>query len=88
MDELENIESVIRLLRAHKCANENLNSETLIDQLEMDSIHIASFILDLEEEFSILVSDEAFSNWIKVGDIAEHIDSYLEEYGSGDLSEM
>ena len=88
MAELKNLESVIHLLRAHKCTNEQLDSETLIDQLEIDSIRMAGFVLNLEEEFSILVPDEAFKRWRKVADIANYVESYLEEYGPGDLSQM
>lgn len=85
---LENLESVIHLLRAHKCANEKLDAETPIDQLEIDSIRMTGFILSIEEEFDILVTDEAFGRWMKVGDIAEYIALYQEEYGTGELHEI
>ena len=88
MADVENIERVINLLRSHKCVNEQIDSETPMDQLEIDSVEMASFVLDLEEMFSILVTDEAFKKWIKVGDIAEYAEYYLEEYGNGKLNEM
>ena len=82
------IDGVIQMLRAHRCVIERLEPETLMDQLEMDSIHLAGFMIDLEEQYRILVPDEEFKRWIKVGDIAEYIEKYTEEYGGGDLSEM
>ncbi len=88
MDKIENLESVIQLLRAHKCLIEKVDSDTPLDQLEMESIRMAGFVMELEEQFSILVTDEAYGKWIRVGDIAEYIDYYLEEYGDGRLGEM
>ncbi len=88
MAEVENLERVLNLLRVHTRANESFDSETPLDRLEIDSVGMASFVIDLEEAFSILVTDEAFNKWIKVGDIAEYLKGYLEEYGNGKLSEM
>ena len=88
MPDPRTMDGVMQLLRVHKCANERLEPETLMDQLEMDSVHLAGFMLDLEEQYRILVPDEEFKRWIKVGDIAEYIEKYTEEYGGGDLSEM
>ena len=88
MADLENLDGVIQLLKANKCMNQTLRAETLIEELEMDSIHMAGFLLDLEEQYRIMVTDEEFQRWIKVGDIAEYIDKFAEEYGAGDLSEM
>ncbi len=88
MAEIENLESVIHLLRASKCGREQVDSETPLDLLEMDSIQMAGFVMSLEDEFSIMVTDEAYQKWIKVGDITEYIEYYLEEYGDGKLSEM
>ncbi|MBW7996131.1 MAG: acyl carrier protein [Candidatus Glassbacteria bacterium] len=88
MAEHKNLESVIHLLRAHKCANEKIDAGTPIDLLEIESIRMADFVLSLEEEFSILVTDERFKRWTKVGDIADYIETYLEKYGTGELGEM
>jgi acyl carrier protein len=88
MGEIENLESVFHLLRVNKCENEQLDSETPLDQLGMDSIQMAGLVIGIEDEFSIMVTDEAFQKWMKVGDVAEYIQYYLEEYGDGKLSEM
>jgi acyl carrier protein len=88
MADLENMDGVVHLLKANKCMNQTLRAETLIEELEMDSIHMAGFLLDLEEQFRIVVPDEEFQRWIKLADIAEYIERFSGEYGSGDLSEM
>jgi acyl carrier protein len=88
MADIENMEIIIQMLRANKCVNSKLDEDMLLDDLEMDSIHMAGFLLDMEERFRLYVPDEEFKRWIKLGDIADYVDKFMEEYGSGDLREM
>jgi acyl carrier protein len=88
MADIEFLEKVLHLLQVNKCKKERIDSETPLDQLEMDSIQMASLVIGLEDELGIMVTDEAYKKWIKVGDIVEYVEYYLEEYGDGELREM
>lgn len=88
MSETEDLQRIIELLRARKCANDNLTGDTPLDELEFNSIQYTSFLMDLEEEFGVLVSDEARERWLKLEDIAEFIDEYRQVYGTGGVGEM
>ena len=88
MPDPEIMDAIVQMLRTHKCANESLRAETPIEELQIDSIQMTGFVLDLEERFRIMVPDEEFKSWITVGDIAGYIDKFIENYGTSDLSEM
>jgi acyl carrier protein len=88
MSDLEDLQRITELLRARKCANERLDGSTPLDELEFSSIQYTSFLMDLEEEFGVLVSDEARNRWLKLEDIADFIEEYREVYGMGEVGEM
>ncbi|HUU30114.1 MAG TPA: phosphopantetheine-binding protein [archaeon] len=83
----EILESVIQLLQSNKCNYENVNGETRIEELAGDSLVLTSFLLDLEERFGIVATDEIWLKWNKIGDLINYIAGFLEEYSSINLSE-
>lgn len=46
---------------------------SLTDDLMMDSIELVELVMALEEEFDILISDEAAEKWETAGDVAEYL---------------
>lgn len=46
---------------------------SLTDDLMMDSIELVELVMALEEEFDILISDEAAEKWKTAGDVAEYL---------------
>ncbi|HLA41694.1 MAG TPA: hypothetical protein VJ417_16945 [Candidatus Glassbacteria bacterium] len=88
MSDPEYLDRVIKLLRANQCRNEHLDGYTRIDQLEIDSVHLTRFLLDLEKELQILVPDEARVPWVCVADIADYAEKYRVDFGGEGLREL
>ena len=80
-------DAVAGLLRANKCLKENLDTDTLVEELEMDSVHLTYFLLELEEHFEVVVPDEIWQKWTKVGDIVDYITEYQQKYSNTAVSE-
>ena len=82
------LEGVIHQLTANGCKLESITGETTVEELEMDSLHQTFFLLDLEESFNILVTDQTWALWLKVGDITAYIEEYRLKFGLTDFKEL
>lgn len=67
-------EMVVEILGDISGATE-ITPETTLESLGLDSLDVAEFHMELEEEFEILVEDEAWQQCKTVKDIAELIES-------------
>ncbi len=54
---------------------EDVAADTLLDDLDIDYLDLADIAMDIEDEFSIEMSDETLQGFDTVGDIV----SYIEE---------
>jgi len=88
MSDPDYLNIVIGLLKTNRCLNEKLDATTRLDQLEVDSMHLTRFLMDLEKEMRILVPDEVWVKWVSVADISDYVEKYKVEYGDGELQEM
>ena len=88
MSETPVLADIIRLLQNNKCLLQNINEGTMIENLEIDSVMLTSFLMELEEQFNLLVTDEIWSKWKKVGDIVSYIIEFQQEYSGLKLSEL
>ena len=48
---------------------------SLKDDLDADSVDLMEFVLTLEDEFGIEISDEELTNWQSVGDVVAVVKS-------------
>lgn len=55
----------------------SLTTETILEDLGLDSLDAVEIIMSLEEEFEIEVDDEAFANVKTIGDVAYYIEKAL-----------
>lgn len=44
------------------------------EDLELDSLDVAELVMDIEQEFDIVIPDEAYTNIMTVGDAAAEIE--------------
>jgi len=84
----EILEDVIQVLKTNRCPLENIDAETRIEDLELDSVGLTRVLMDLEDRFSILVADQTWVRWQNIGDVVKYIASYQEEFGDFKLTEM
>ena len=82
------LEGVIHQLKANGCKLESVDGETAIAELEMDSLHLTMFLLDLEDSFKILVTDQIWAQWLRVSDIAAYTEQYRLKFGLANLKEL
>ena len=79
---------VIHQLTANGCKLESITVETTVEELEMDSLHRTLFLLDLEDSFNILVADQTWAKWLKIGDIVEYIEEFRLKFGLANFKEL
>lgn len=84
----EILKEVIHVLKNSPCPLENIDAETRVEDLELDSIDLTKVLMDLEDHFSILVPDQTWTNWQNIGDVTEYISNYQKEFGGLNLKEM
>ncbi len=64
---------------------EDVTPETLLrEDLDLGSLQAITLVMDLEENFGIVVEDEELERLETVGDLYDLIESKLEEAPSGD----
>ncbi len=73
------LEELLQLLRANLCPLETISEDTLLAELEMDSIERTAFVLDLEEKLRVVATDEACAKWQTIGDLMSYITQYQEQ---------
>lgn len=69
-------ETVVPLIAKQLKVDENTISKDsrLIEDLKADSANIMVMIMDLEDQFGIMVEDEMIGKLISVGDIVDYIE--------------
>ncbi len=82
------LKEVIQVFESNSCPLENIDAETMIENLELDSIGLTKVLMDLEDQFSIYVPDQAWGKWLNIGDLIEYISNYQQEFGGLNLKEM
>ncbi len=88
MSEIPILADVIRLLQNNRCPLQKIDEQTMIENLEIDSVMLTSFLIELEEQFNLLVTDGIWSKWKKVGDIVSYIIEFQQEYSTVKLSDI
>ena len=82
------LKEVIKIIKSNQCPLENIDAETRIEDLELDSIVLTKVLLELEDNFSILGPDQTWVKWQNIGDVIEYILNYQQEFGGLNLKEM
>jgi acyl carrier protein len=78
MDDLESrVIDVIALELATRPARLTRSTEFLED-LQLDSLEVASLSMAIEEEFSIAVADDALGDIVTIGDAIAYVESALQ----------
>ena len=54
-----------------------LVEETKLDDLGVDSIELMEFIINLEDEFALEISDDTIDNMVKVADLLDYLSEEL-----------
>jgi acyl carrier protein len=55
------------------CEDDEITLETTSDDLGMDSLDMAEFVMSVEDEFDIDVTDDEALSWGTVGGVVEYI---------------
>lgn len=84
----EILKELIHVLKTNNCPLENIDAETRIEDLELDSLGLTKALMDLEDNFSIFVPDQTWVKWQNIGEIIEYISNYQDEFGDLNLKEM
>ncbi|MGE4484379.1 MAG: acyl carrier protein [Oscillospiraceae bacterium] len=73
------LERVIKTLASQLSLDEkDIRSETdIIEDLGADSLDLAELMMNLEEEFGIVITDEAVSELHTVQDVADFVEKYI-----------
>ncbi len=61
------------ITREKKCAPEDINMETRLDELGIDSLQAITILYELEERFGLEIPNELMENLETVGDIVSGI---------------
>ena len=64
------------VLQASGHQETNLGMDTRVEELGMDSIELSMLLLDIEDHFKVLVSDEIWTGWQVLGDVLNYIAEY------------
>jgi acyl carrier protein len=56
---------------------DNMSEDTVIEDLQLDSLDFAELVMAIEEEFEVDTSDEEVQGWTTFGDIVDYIDGKL-----------
>ncbi|ARC48728.1 acyl carrier protein [Streptococcus sp. HMSC064H09] len=54
-----------------------LTEETKLDDLGVDSIELMEFIINLEDEFALEISDDTIDHMVKVADLLDYLSEKL-----------
>ena len=54
-----------------------LAEETKLDDLGVDSIELMEFIINLEDEFALEISDDTIDHMVKVADLLDYLSGEL-----------
>ena len=54
-----------------------LTEDTKLDDLGMDSIELMEFIINLEDEFALEISDDTIDHMVKVADLLDYLSEKL-----------
>ena len=70
-------EKVVALIaRQMKADKDSIERDTdLVGQLKADSADVMMLIMDLEQEFSVMVEDDVLSSIKTVGDIVDYLEA-------------
>lgn len=71
-----NYEAVRKVLREYSGVEDSLISPEakLIDDLNLDSLDLVEFVMELEEKLDIEIRNDDADKWITVDDIAKFLD--------------
>ncbi len=67
---------------------DEITSETTLDELEMDSLDAMNLIFELEEEFDIEVPDDKVTEMKTIGEMVEGIEKLIELKEKGETVEL
>ena len=56
-----------------------LAEETKLDDLGVDSIELMEFIINLEDEFALEISDDTIDHMVKVADLLDYLSEKLNQ---------
>lgn len=56
---------------------ENIEPETTFEEMDADSLDLVEFVMSLEEEFEIEISDEEIEKIKTVGDVVKYIEAHI-----------
>ena len=73
------LERVIKTLASQLSLEEkDISAETdIMEDLGADSLDLAELMMNLEEEFGIVITDEAVSNLHTVQDVVDFVEKYI-----------
>ena len=54
-----------------------LTEDTKLDDLGVDSIELMEFIINLEDEFALEISDDTIDHMVKVADLLDYLSEIL-----------
>ena len=54
-----------------------LTEDTKLDDLGVDSIELMEFIINLEDEFALEISDDTINHMVKVADLLDYLSEKL-----------
>lgn len=69
---------VIRIVRENVHTIGAIDDATMLVDLDLDDCHLASIAMELEDEFSITVTEEDYESWDSVGDIRATVTEKLD----------
>lgn len=58
-------------------SNKVTTESKFVDDLCFDSLDGIEFVMELEDEFAVLIDDEDMESWVTVGDAIRYVDSAL-----------
>lgn len=72
-------ERLKKLVEESGTEKKDIRMETKIEELDLDSVNLTSLLLDIEEQFNVLVTDEIWVEWEYLRDVIEYVDQYLSD---------
>ena len=57
---------------------DDVDRDTEISELGLDSLDVTEFIMELEEEFDITIADDAVDGFKTFGDIVEYVENEMQ----------
>ena len=65
-----------KILKNNGCQASNLSIDTQIVELGMSSVELTSALLEVEDQFEVLIPDDFWGKWKTIGDAIEYIAEY------------